>query len=490
MEIFRFIKKGYLSITFFAITNIAFSNDTIKLSRPISIFELNGTITNGVYLINKKNIFVPLDKNLFDYLNTKKLNPKKIVFSNSSFDELLETSVDVDQGLIKLNKNVSFPACKINKLFLKGVDTCNFEHGVIKNLDLESVSAIRLHSQVLENLKIKNCKKLSLDLRIINTDKVEINISESSINTFWCGFSRFDSSFAINFHNDTIKESIYLNNIQYKVASYFNSNPEINYNKNFRFIIQFKNCYFDGEFRWLYGGIPNTEIVFDACTFGPKANLSSLFVDHLVIRDCKISQSLPLSFISDYSNTLLQILYSNVDNIKIDMSGKNTILLDTEGIKEDVSHMFKMLLEKFNKEGRFESYKRTDIQYRKFAHSPIRNFIEEIWWSYGYRKNKVFIWTSLFLILFLIFNVYFWKRMQRVYPIVPLYKPIYYEKELLSTFRKLSLVFLYTIFIFFSIGISFNRLDYSKMRFVFAFFIQYFIGLFCLVFILRAIIKI
>lgn len=495
MGIIKFIKAGALTIALFAIANFVFSNDTIKLSRPTPILKLKGTFTNGAYFINKKNILVPEGSNLFDYLNTEKLTSNEVFFGNSTFDDLADF-VYIDQSFRQINKNIHFAACNINNLLLRGADTCRFEFGKIRNLIIESVSMISMSSIVLqENLSIDRSKNLSLDLHnFSNSGHLKINITNSSINEFICGLHRFDSSLVINFEKDTIKENIHLWNNDYRYAALANRDPiGINYNKNWGFYIYFKDCYFDSEFSWLIAdknaGIPNTKIIFDGCTFGPNANLSSLLVDHLIIRDCKISQVLPLSFFPGYSKVRLQILNSNIDNIKIDMSGKDTILLDTTGGKEDVSHMFRMLLEKFTKEARFESYKRTDIQYRKFANSAISNLIQEKWWYYGYRKDYVFSWTIFFVLLFFTLNLLAWKQMQNAYPIIPNPKVSFNEKGIKSTAKHLSLVFLFTVFIFFSIGISFSKINYTKLRYVFFFFFQYLLGLFCLFFIFRAIIK-
>ena len=66
------------------------------------------------------------------------------------------------------------------------------------------------------------------------------------------------------------------------------------------------------------------------------------------------------------------------------------------------------------------------------------------------------------------------------------------DKILQDTVSKKELfayTLIFTIFIFFTISIDFGKLNYDRLKFVFLFLIEYFIGLWCVLFIIRYILQ-
>ncbi len=83
--------------------------------------------------------------------------------------------------------------------------------------------------------------------------------------------------------------------------------------------------------------------------------------------------------------------------------------------------------------------------------------------------------------------------MQELYPIMEKDNPSYYDRTQLAgqnNRKKRVKVLAFTVLIFFSLRVDFDKLSFQKPGLVIYFFIQYLIGLGCLFLILIAILKI
>jgi hypothetical protein len=163
--------------------------------------------------------------------------------------------------------------------------------------------------------------------------------------------------------------------------------------------------------------------------------------------------------------------------------------------KDNLTNVYESLLNKFRREGKFESYQRLDIEYRnKLAErgnliDKAGNLLNWAWWNYGYAKSRVIGWTLAFLLLFFCSNIALWKKMQEIYPIDS--KNILKNRlTLANKIRYYSSILLYTSILFFSLKIDLERLKFSSTRMVAFFFFQYMVGLICLLFITSSIFKI
>jgi hypothetical protein len=100
------------------------------------------------------------------------------------------------------------------------------------------------------------------------------------------------------------------------------------------------------------------------------------------------------------------------------------VLLDYENFRlyfpagtafEEKVRVYEDLLEQFKLREMDDSYKKLDIEFTQFKYREKRestaNFLQQIWWNYGYDKNRIFIWIIRILLFFSIINTFFIKRL-------------------------------------------------------------------------------
>ena len=255
-----------------------------------------------------------------------------------------------------------------------------------------------------------------------------------------------------------------------------------------RNIFTFYNCYLNCSFLF-FDLIPNSTFIFDNCTFGPNIYLSDMAVDKIIIRNCQnISEQFVLGFREKKNEVRLGLTNSNLDNIRFDFAENIRLTFDSTDSRDAITNSYKSLLEKFEHEGKNRSFKTVDLQYRRFKDSKIFHFLNSVWWYHGYKPSLVFMWALGLLILFFFFNLKYWNQVFEAYPLKDGHKASLYNQKS-KKMRFYSIVFLYTLFIFFSLRIDLNRLNFKNVKFVYAFLVQYLIGLWCMIFIIRFIIK-
>jgi len=144
-----------------------------------------------------------------------------------------------------------------------------------------------------------------------------------------------------------------------------------------------------------------------------------------------------------------------------------------------------------------DKYQQVEIEYKNYlSHkgSLWQRFIlplSKVWWNYGYSLERIVYWTLGFLLGFYALNIWQWKNLQAAYPtdftqIDPL---LYYNKPKRYQLRRLTAIFLYTCYIFFSLIVKLDKIHFQSTRILFLFFAEYTVGLICLFFIANALFK-
>lgn len=236
-------------------------------------------------------------------------------------------------------------------------------------------------------------------------------------------------------------------------------------------------------------------IYFNECTFGPNAEIIDILGDEVHFINCNQLPSTTTLLLTPNTKKLkLELTNSNLGGSRFVMNGDIELLFPDGTKKDNITNTYESLLNKFKTEGKFESYKELDIQYKKELakrgniFEKALSIVNNIWWNYGYSKSRVILWTFTFLILFFVMNVIFWERIQSVYPMNE-ENIIKNKLTFLNKIRYYASIFFYTALIFFSLRIDFDRLKFSSTRIVALFLLQYIAGIICLLFITSAILK-
>jgi hypothetical protein len=309
-----------------------------------------------------------------------------------------------------------------------------------------------------------------------------MRIFNSSFSEFAFAYNK-SSGCNVYFSNDTINQF-------YGIRISENEKELDNYKKRHKHenIFTFTNCYINSDFIF-FERIPNSTIIFNKCTFGPNAYLADLAIDRLIIRNClNIPEQLSIGLREKNSEVELSLTNSNLDNIRFDFTNNMKLIFDSSHSKDVVTNSYKSLLEKFQHEGKERSYMYVDLQYRKQSQNKIWHFLNCIWWYHGYMPGLVFVWTVGLLLLFSFFNFRYWTQIHDAYPIVEGQKADSFNRK--NKKGKFCLtVLLYTILIFFSLRVNFDKLRFKRLGFVYIVLGQYIVGLWCLLFIVRFIFK-
>lgn len=337
---------------------------------------------------------------------------------------------------------------------------------------------IHFTDNIINNKLIFNdLDKLSLNLgdNQFIEDTSNVTIISSTIIDFW-----FKGNIINNFNLRFISDSLFN---EFSLGFSFRTSDEKLGIQNIIFDRSYIDCSINASSVY-----QKTNLKFSSCYFGPNCRLLELNVDTIEFENCKIDMPLSLSC-SRYRNrtTILKFTGTNLDNLQMDYFGKFELFKGGVGNQEIIKGNFENLLAKFDREHKLESHKNLSIEYFKYKNGPIISFFSRIWWYYGYRTYCILIWTFVFLIFFYIINILKWKVVSETYPVVQLPKEHTQATEV--KFRKYLTIFVFTIFIFFSLKIDFNKLSFKRPAIVMYFFLQYLVGLICLFFIFNAILK-
>jgi hypothetical protein len=473
-----------INLVFFLILldSVVKASDSIILVKPISIKDVAVRLQKGGYEIKEKNILIPKSSTgIFSYLIPEPDTITTYRFSNCKFgmfglpiasinESKTIGNFDIYKGQIdflrlsKLTGRIGTSSSTIHSMTVDGCDG-GFSSGA---------------NQLGKLLLISNSKLKTLNFSTtVFSDSAEVRIMKSTVNEFWYDWHE-RSGCNISFLDDSVL-AFYLIRSPGATAPYYEEREN-----KFEHIFKFSKCYIDASFKFLFFS-PNTTFVFDNCTFGKNASLGALEASKIVFRNCsEIPRQFFLSFSQSQDPIEITIVNTDVDNIRFDFTPNMILTFDSQLDRDAVLNSYKMLLEKYSREGRESSYKNLDLQYRKYRDSKVFHFINSIWWYHGYKPELVFVWTFFFLLFFYAFNLWRSEEMLSTYPVIHLHP--YYQSEKMSR-KKISTMFLYTVLIFFTLNISFSRLNFSRHPYVYMFLFQYLTGIWCLLFIIRYVLK-
>jgi uncharacterized protein YjbI with pentapeptide repeats len=244
--------------------------------------------------------------------------------------------------------------------------------------------------------------------------------------------------------------------------------------------LDLSGCNFDSTatLELFYMHLPDT-MDFSATKFSSLVNLTSI-LPTVSGKPCEIN----LLNTSNISNFRMQ--YANFHLYFPDKLDENPDYRDL------ISSTYESLLNNFKKNGFSRSYKNLDIEYKLWqCRSNIIFYVPYVWWTFGYEKWHILLWTVGFLFAFTLYNYFRFDRLQAVYPQESLQKRFheYAPYFFIPVGRRLAIVLLYTGLIFFKFSVDFSKINFKPLKYVFILILQYSIGLVCTGFLINWILK-
>lgn len=237
-------------------------------------------------------------------------------------------------------------------------------------------------------------------------------------------------------------------------------------------------------------------VIFNNCVFSKEIRRIQIKADSVRFINCDfLDGNVTLEVLPSNKKVFFELYRTDVTNIRFTYPEKMELLFIRDTTYEIRKTVYEKLLSKFSTEGKDISYKNLDIEFRWWKAknqslvSCVGAFANQVWWNFGYSKNRVLFWTLLFLLIFSTFNLSKWEYISKTYPIEAISANITNELIAKRRGRVFILVLLYTSFIFFSLSLDFKNLKIVKLRYTVTFFIEYLIGIACLIFITNAILK-
>ena len=111
---------------------------------------------------------------------------------------------------------------------------------------------------------------------------------------------------------------------------------------------------------------------------------------------------------------MVNLLNTDVSKVLLDYSNFKLMFPKETGFDDKV-RVYEDLLEQFKARQMDDSYKKLDIEFTQFKYREKRentaNFLQQMWWNYGYDKNRIFIWILRILLFFTVINTFFIRRL-------------------------------------------------------------------------------
>lgn len=462
--------------TIFLVLFDARGQDTLRITKPTSIATLDTSTNPQYHFIGGKAIFLPFTPYNSPFKYLKLTDSKPVIFTNTFF------YLNGNLGLPRVTENIvsntlEFDSCNLKYLNLAELSgSASIYNSKIGVLSIDSVygSLVLLNAAVITNVAmIQNGLNISVDCQNTSfSNSAYMLILNSIISDFRFGPSPKTGS-EFRFWSDTLKKTF---------TTYAFLNESATWNNSNHNIFRFQNCYIDANFVF-FDEIPNSTFYFEGCTFGLNANLSDIPAHKVMFRSCRfLGASRYLGLHSKADTTYVSFINTNLDNIRFDYTPNTHLWFDTLDNFDVVESVYAHILKKFKDDGKSSAARVIDIEHQELTGNKLFNFVDRLWWNYGYSRINGLYWMILFLVLFFIFNMLYWSPMGKTYPIIDLNVPALHERKYL---RQLLLIFLFTIYVFFSLRIDFSKIKYDRLGFVFMLFFQYAIGVWCLFFIAR-----
>lgn len=260
----------------------------------------------------------------------------------------------------------------------------------------------------------------------------------------------------------------------------------------------------------------DSRVDFSNAHFMEEANFSSTRLpDTLIFRETKITGVIDLSVASlDSASDVVQDRYCYIDlrgapldKFKLYYDKYRIYWPETidRTVYEELTQVYEGLLKKFKNEGHLTSYATLDKEYQAFKDlqnpdaSEIKKLLNKInfyWNNYGYNKERIWLWTAIFLAISTLINwLVFPYLVKDVYPVPMIDKALFDNKpenraqftgsvflkgKVHLNFRYLIYAFYYTILIFFGLKLTTERVNFKMHGGIAIIFTEYLIGLICL----------
>lgn len=167
------------------------------------------------------------------------------------------------------------------------------------------------------------------------------------------------------------------------------------------------------------------------------------------------------------------------------------------GTRSDAKNeVYQALIDRYKMQGKSESYRNVDIQHKVYKYSDIKilgpalDQLSSWWWDYGHSRGLILRNTLILLGIFLLINTFLIKKLLAFYPIIDVATLNEKRSAGVIFVKNFVNIFIFTLYIFFSLNIDLEKLDSKKTTLMVYFFFQYFIGLICLFFLFNTVLKI
>jgi hypothetical protein len=481
-----FLKSTFTFISLFFLALICKGNDTFDLKQPISVYKLGKKQTSSEFLINHKNIVIPFEgtqRGFLDYVDMRGV-PWNLTVKSSviGLSQVNENSLSKNISTGRYRQRLVFDSSYIDAVFTEPKGELVFINSRISSLNVNSSNEARVQltgNQELKFLVFSNNKELRLDIQ--GTENVDSLDFRSYGNTYQ-GFNLYVNNNETGnrryaFQNDTVR-GLYFSSHQFE-----DSTQKYIWSGAFKHELFFRDCYIDADFVSMER-VKNARIVFIGCEFGPNAFLGDLVVDRVEFRNCRrIDRQINIGFRYKDQPAQIRIINTPVENLSIDWSDQLLLYFDSTDANDMRHYTYTNLLEKYKREGKEDSYRHIELQALKYKQSGFYYFISSIWWGHGYARGRVFLWAFLSVLIFTFINYKCWDQIQDTYS---LFNKSYPQSHFFNM-DKLLTALLYSGFVFFALTIRLDHLRLKKWNYVSLFLFQYSLGLFVVLFILKAI---
>lgn len=249
--------------------------------------------------------------------------------------------------------------------------------------------------------------------------------------------------------------------------------------------VKFIKCKFEGDNDFDFAVFKGDISLINIRNLKNEINLTKSFISYYDAGYPEFQDSVPFRYI--------ELTNSDVSKIIFDYN-KFRLKFRPNATYEEKATIYQTLLNNYKRLGYNESFEIVDKEYKEFDfkyHGQyVLNFLNKIWWDYGYKKSYIYNWTFGSLLVFWIINFMIIKYLNSdVYQIKTI--PASKSKSL-SLLDRLYFSAIYTCFIFFSLHLKIDSLQFKNVKGKFAaiyILSIYVFGLFCLAYLVNYIIS-
>lgn len=467
----------------------SFATDTVRINKPTSVTTLGSITSPGSFLITNKAVGIPFEgtfhRGLLDWINLGSF-ARDITFKGCRLSYNDRKEPYQSKSMPRTFNTLIFDSCVFGITISKALGTVAISNSKISSLVFDSCQGTNIQiggNREVRFVEFLDCRNISLNMQSNSgIDSFDFRCFNSRIRDFQVfGDKNETGSRRYNFAHDTIDQiSGGSAGVEDSGYAYRRSGP-------FRHIFYFDKCYINADVSMIFR-LFNSCIFFNECTFGPNANMDDLLVDRVTFVNCRnFSKQLFIGWREKNIPAELRLINTDVSNLNIAWSDSVKLYFDSSDKADLIDNTFESLLAKYQSEGRHDSYRHVDLQRIQRKESNTWNTISKWWWGNGYAQQRVYTWAIIFIVFFTIVNYFCWRHMQEVYKVFDEVR--YHGSNLRHWIKKVFVILLYTIFVFFSINIKLDKLAINRSGYVLLFLFQYFLGLFTLLFILKAVLK-